>query len=42
MEYYIVLMVLNMKVNLKIIRGKDMEYYIFQMETNMKVNLKII
>ena len=34
-------MVINLKVNGKIIKTKDMEYYIFLMVINMKVNGKI-
>ena len=35
-------MEINLKVNLKIVKRKDMEYIIFQMEINMKANLKIV
>ena len=40
MEYFIILMVLNMKVNLKIIIEKDMEYIIILMVIDIKENLK--
>jgi hypothetical protein len=38
MEYIIIQMEINMKVNGKIIKEMDMEYYIVQMEINMKEN----
>ena len=42
MEYFIILMEVDMKVNLKMVQEMDMEYIIFLMEVDMKVNGKII
>ena len=42
MENIIIKMEINMKVNGKMIKEKDMEYIIIQMVINMKVNLKKI
>ena len=41
MEYFIIIMEKDMKVNLKMVKQKDMEFNIIMME-DMKVNLRII
>jgi hypothetical protein len=42
MEYIIIVMEINFKANIKIIRKKDMEYIIIIMEINLRVNIKMI
>ena len=42
MEYFIMIMGINMKDNIKIILGKVKEYIIIIMEINMTANLKKI
>ena len=42
MEYIIIVMEINIKVNGKIIKKRDMVYIITTMETNMKVNIKMV
>ena len=42
MEYYIIQIMINISVNGKIIKEKDMGYFIIHPEVNMKGNGKMI
>ena len=42
LEYFIILMEINMKVNGKIIKEKDLEFFILQKGGNMKENGKVM
>jgi hypothetical protein len=42
MEYFIIIMVINIMDNIKIIKKKDMGYFIITTEINMMENTKMI